>query len=440
MISISHDLTYTDLDFYQSLVDNLMGGDVYDKNISAIGYTNQSITISTTGTTGSYIIYYNGNRLKTSEASSFQIQIKRGKNEVWIKQDNEESNHLHIWAYHVHLFLAMYALEFLEARQKRVRSLQKGFVDHCAYSEGSVQYQNSIKDLNDHFGHHLHTTIPSIATLETYPTILKNIFTEYGSPTIESFRVIARAFTNEWPVILEERQIPGLRLGMRPIEQDGGVDSVEWDITDVYQYSRYWSLPAGNEATDSSYFKYFYVDGTSNANGNLIMQTGDGIPANSEETYTETFQVSDILTDDSSGAATEYPYMKYITLSYYPTELVSISTTGSVGVEDAWVSGQRLLLETYTNSAQIGQVVVTYKRMKEVKTYGQVYRVGSSLKIYTGRIGRGARIRSKNTMRRVMKVIVRGSSNLSVKDKENIWTLFHKLKPAGVRGRLFFEE
>ena len=437
---LSHDLAYTDLAAYTRLIESLPAGGIYDRSPHAVGYQQQVVTFSLTDAgTGPWEVYRNGNLDQVVYSETFQVSLDHGYNEFHAIGAEGRSNVVIIHAYLVHFFLALYALEYSELTQDRVEAVQASSREHETYEEDGYSGDTSIADLETHFGDMLGIKMPERLTREEYPDFLKTVYDAYGLGAVKGMRLSIKGYSGTDPVIIPHRDVLGFKIGTRPLYINGS--DVAWNRRTVYLYGRYYVLPAGSQNFGAAYDKWFYVDGERGPGGGLVMQTADEFPHTSEVTEVEVFGTDQIKTDDTSGTVTGYPESRYVTPTYYPQSLVSVASTGTAGVGSAYLSGQHIALGTVVETAQVGVITATYKRMSEFKYLGRVRKVaGSDPEIYSGRIGRGAIIRSDRYRRYAMKVIVRGASSMSDKDKAVVNSLVHGLKPAQTLVYLFFED
>ena len=207
------------------LRDSLTDEEVFDKGVTAFGYTKQSIRYSIAGHGSASIEVLLNDVVVTSNASpsdpwEFGVRLRRGTNKIRVRRtDTEEgSNEDFIDAYNIHLFLAAYAAEFLNLEVLAREQQQGRFLTDAVIQEpvtGSTRsYETSEKDLELHFSDTYRAQRPSGYTRENWLNFTQKLVeSTTDSPLQQAMNLVSEALTTQQPQIIPKRTYPAIQVG-----------------------------------------------------------------------------------------------------------------------------------------------------------------------------------------------------------------------------------
>ena len=408
---------------------------VYDNGYDAIGYTNQGVKLDFTGLTigRTYQIYYNDGLYHTFTATkttyTIRIQIKRGRNAIEVREPDGTNHFLKMWAYHIHLFLCLYALEFGTWDDEYNQDTEDaGFLTTESPSAPIL-----VKKMKSLMKYNPNADLGDFTLLQMAIGVI-NAYTD--QQMTKAYKLVGQGLFGVDPIVrmcYEERLG---RIGSGFKVRRSGVATISWDENQFFFDNRWHTVLSGTTALpDGSY--YFYVEPTNSDTAEMKVISSSNWTGYT--TVTETISQPEIQTDGSDGTITGYPNNKYIYTQSPVESITSVSSTGGT-LSYSLISGGIISLGTSELSSVLAPITVIYKTSLKLFIYGHVIISSGDVTEINGaaRIGRSFRITSTNSNMMLCRVFF-PVTGVDWHVKESIRNLLHYLKPANTRGRLYFQ-
>jgi hypothetical protein len=216
--------------FFNYLKGWLVDGNIYDKSLKAVPYTNsyvkfpgQAFTTSGNPSAGTDLIIHHRNldysttygvTVGADGEFSFHLKLGLGENRIWVTTADEQivSNVLIYNAYYIHFFLCLYSLEFALFRKYYVQMRQNvslrdyvfGDVPYPDLPSDEDYYTTEQKALVSNFARMLYLpTIPQM-TREEFASAIRSVFSAFEiSPMKEAVDLVSIALTGNAAVVFE---------------------------------------------------------------------------------------------------------------------------------------------------------------------------------------------------------------------------------------------